>query len=98
MGKTIAWRCPIAVVLLVGIFSFIPALCLAQSSPGYVLGAYALSGGGAGAVSANFNLTATLGQASPLGACAGENYVHQAGFWYAVGLKKMLYLPLILQE
>lgn len=86
-------------VTIITVFLFIgPHLSRAQSSPGHTLKTYALSGAGNKTASADYILISTLGQASPVGISSSNHFVHYAGFWLAVQLKQMLFLPLILRE
>jgi hypothetical protein len=85
-------------VLLGGFLFFSPSLTSAQSSPGYTLKTYTLSGGGELTTSPDYILMAAIGQSSPVGISTSDHYVHHAGFWYTVQLKRMLFLPLILKE
>jgi len=98
MQKSVTINGLIWAALLTGLLIFDPSLSQGQSSTGYALKAYALSGGGELAASTHYTLTSTLGQAGPVGISFSDHYVHHAGFWYAVNLKKMLFLPLILKE
>jgi len=96
-GPTIN-RWVLGTALLASFLCCSPSRSWAQTSPGYALKAYALSGGGDAAASTNYTLTATLGQASPAGISSSANYINHVGFWCTVSLKKMLFLPLIFKE
>ena len=73
-------------------------LVYAQSSPHYILKTTVISGGGDYSSSTNYTLISTIGQPSAIGLSSSDNYVNHAGFWYTVGLRQMLFLPLILKQ
>jgi hypothetical protein len=73
-------------------------LVYAQSSPNYILKSTVVSGGGDYSNSTNYSLISTIGQPSAIGISSSDNYVNHAGFWYTVGLRQMLFLPVILRQ
>jgi hypothetical protein len=72
-------------------------LVYAQSSPNYILKSTVISGGGDYSGSTHYGLISTIGQSSAIGLSSSDNYVSHAGYWYTVGLRQMLFLPLILR-
>lgn len=84
--------------LLVGFLFLNPSPSRAQSTPGYILKASALSNGGELTASPQYCLMSTLGQASPLGISSSDSFIHYAGLWHTLRLSRMLFLPLILRE
>ena len=86
-------------VIIVLMVLLIPTgLVYAQSSPNYILKSTVISGGGDYISSPNYGLISTIGQPSAIGLSSSDNYVNHAGFWYTVGLRQMLFLPLILRQ
>jgi len=85
-------------VLLVGTASL-----AAMSSAHYSIDASVFSGGGMRMESADYVLTGTLGQPSPLGMAASDNFELRSGFWESasrlamrkLGLSPAIYLLLL---
>ena len=84
-----------------------PAAGAQMSSANYSIPASVFSGGGTPMGSANYEVTSTLAQPSPLRETAdppeSANYVFYPGFWYTieddkVKVKYMPWIPLLLLE
>ena len=83
---------PVLIITLV----LVGASVAAMSSSSYSLKKSVLSGGGTAMGSANYQMTATLGQPSPIGICYSSNYINCPGFWSASRLEiKRMAMPWI---
>jgi hypothetical protein len=98
MGRMIKRREMILIALLILSLFDDSSLASAQSSPNDILKTTVLSGGGDYSSSTHYGLISTIGQPSAIGLSSSDNYVNHAGFWYTVGLRQMLFLPLILRQ
>ncbi len=76
--KTVPYAIMAALLLLVSG----PALA-GMSSASYQIPNDVLSGGGSTMSSANYTMSSTLGQSSPLGTASSSSYVNYPGFWQA---------------
>ena len=94
----IIYRWKISLTLVIGVLILTGGPALAQSSPNYATTPYVISGGGYQTTSINYNLFSTLGQSSPIGISSSDSFIHYAGFWHALRLSRMLFLPLILRQ
>jgi uncharacterized membrane-anchored protein len=86
----------IVVVLLGGLL--LVQIAMAMSSTHYQLSWFTplTTGGGGTATSSNYAVNITVGQ-SPRGASASASYQAGLGYWYGVGGRHRILLPLIMK-
>jgi hypothetical protein len=87
-----------SVIIFLMVLLIPTGLVYTQSSPNYILKSTVVSGGGDYSSSTNYGLISTIGQPSAIGLSSSDNYVNHAGYWYTVGLRQMLFLPVILRQ
>ena len=87
------------------ILAFAAVTLAAMSSINYSIESSVLSSGGTIMDSTNYQMTATIGQSSPLGISSSRNYINYPGFWPRIiptqpemKRKAMPWIPLLLLD
>ena len=93
------------VLILALLLMFTPVALAAMSSINHSIESSVLSSGGTSMDSTNYQMTATIGQSSPLGVSSSRNYINYPGFWPRIiptqpeiKRKAMPWIPLLLLD